>query len=120
MIGRLSGTLLEKNPPHVLVDCAGVGYEVDVPMSTLYGLPDTGGKVVLFTQLIVREDAHLLYGFGTTQEREALPAHQNFRRRAAHCAGGVVRHVGGRTRASGNDAGGRALDQGAGHRQKNR
>ena len=72
MIGRLSGTLLEKNPPHVLVDCGGVGYEVDVPMSTLYGLPDEGGKVVLFTQLIVREDAHLLYGFGTTQEREAF------------------------------------------------
>ncbi len=72
MIGRLAGTLLEKNPPHVLVDCGGVGYEVDVPMSTLYGLPDAGGKVVLFTQLIVREDAHLLYGFGTTQEREAF------------------------------------------------
>ena len=72
MIGRLAGTLLEKNPPRVLVDCAGVGYEVDVPMSTLYGLPDAGGKVVLFTQLIVREDAHLLYGFGTTQEREAF------------------------------------------------
>ena len=72
MIGRLTGTLLEKNPPRVLVDCAGVGYEVDVPMSTLYGLPDAGGTVVLFTQLIVREDAHLLYGFGTTQEREAF------------------------------------------------
>ena len=72
MIGRLTGTLLEKNPPHVLVDCGGVGYEVDVPMSTLYGLPDTGSQVVLFTQLIVREDAHLLYGFGTTQEREAF------------------------------------------------
>jgi Holliday junction DNA helicase RuvA len=72
MIGRLTGTLLEKNPPHVLVDCAGVGYEVDVPMSTLYGLPDAGAKVMLFTQLIVREDAHLLYGFGTTQEREAF------------------------------------------------
>ena len=72
MIGRLTGTLLEKNPPHVLVDCNGVGYEVDVPMSTLYGLPDLGGKVVLFTQLIVREDAHLLYGFGTAQEREAF------------------------------------------------
>ena len=75
MIGRLAGTLLEKNPPRVLVDCAGVGYEVDVPMSTLYGLPDAGGKVVLFTQLIVREDAHLLYGFGTTQEREAFRQH---------------------------------------------
>lgn len=72
MIGRLTGILLEKNPPHVLIDCGGVGYEADVPMSTLYGLPDAGGKVTLFTQLIVREDAHLLYGFATTQEREAF------------------------------------------------
>ncbi len=72
MIGRLTGTLLEKNPPHVLIDCGGVGYEADVPMSTLYGLPEPGAKITLFTQLIVREDAHLLYGFGTTQEREAF------------------------------------------------
>jgi Holliday junction DNA helicase RuvA len=69
MIGRIAGTLLEKNPPHLLVDCSGVGYEIDVPMSTFYNLPSTGDKVVLLTQLIVREDAHLLYGFGTTQER---------------------------------------------------
>lgn len=69
MIGRLSGTLLEKAPPHVLVDCNGVGYEVDVPMSTFYNLPHTGEKVVLFTHLIVREDAHLLFGFGTASER---------------------------------------------------
>jgi Holliday junction DNA helicase RuvA len=69
MIGRIAGTLLEKNPPHVLVDCAGVGYELDVPMSTLYNLPDVGAKVTLLTQLIVREDAHLLYGFGTASER---------------------------------------------------
>ncbi|HWX11845.1 MAG TPA: Holliday junction branch migration protein RuvA [Trinickia sp.] len=69
MIGRIAGTLLEKNPPHLLVDCSGVGYEIDVPMSTFYNLPSTGEKVVLLTQLIVREDAHLLYGFGTTQER---------------------------------------------------
>lgn len=72
MIGRLTGILLEKNPPHVLVDCGGVGYEVDVPMSTLYGLPEPGGKVALFTQLVVREDAHLLYGFGSSGEREAF------------------------------------------------
>ncbi|MFN0162938.1 MAG: Holliday junction branch migration protein RuvA [Burkholderiales bacterium] len=72
MIGRLTGILLEKNPPHVLVDCGGIGYEVDVPMSTLYGLPEPGGKVTLFTQLIVREDAHLLYGFGSHSEREAF------------------------------------------------
>jgi len=69
MIGRLSGTLIEKNPPQLLVDCQGVGYEVDVPMSTFYNLPGLGEKVVLLTHLAVREDAHLLYGFGTLEER---------------------------------------------------
>ncbi|GAB3455259.1 Holliday junction branch migration protein RuvA [Massilia terrae] len=69
MIGRLSGILLEKNPPQLLVDCNGVGYEVDVPMSTFYNLPHTGEKVVLFTHLTVREDAHLLFGFGSASER---------------------------------------------------
>ena len=69
MIGRLSGILLEKTPPQVLVDCNGVGYEVDVPMSTFYNLPHTGEKVVLFTHLAVREDAHLLFGFGSASER---------------------------------------------------
>jgi Holliday junction DNA helicase RuvA len=72
MIGRIAGTLLEKSPPHILVDCGGVGYEIDVPMSTLYNLPNPGEKVTLFTQQVVREDAHLLYGFGTTQERDAF------------------------------------------------
>ena len=69
MIGRLSGTLLEKNPPQLLVDCHGVGYEVGVSMSTFYNLPALGEKVVLLTQQIVREDAQLLYGFGTAEER---------------------------------------------------
>ena len=69
MIGRIAGVLLEKNPPHLLIDCNGIGYEVDVPMSTFYNLPGAGEKVVLLTQMIVREDAHLLYGFGTQQER---------------------------------------------------
>ena len=69
MIGRLSGVLLEKNPPQILLDVGGVGYEVSVPMSTFYNLPKLGEKVALFTQLIVREDAHLLYGFGTEAER---------------------------------------------------
>jgi Holliday junction DNA helicase RuvA len=69
MIGRLSGILLEKNPPQLLVDCQGVGYEVDVPMSTFYNLPHTGEKVTLFTHLAVREDAHLLFGFGSASER---------------------------------------------------
>ena len=72
MIGRLSGILLEKNPPMVLVDVAGVGYEVDVPMSTFYDLPAAGQKVVLLVQQVVREDAHLLYGFLTGDERDAF------------------------------------------------
>ena len=69
MIGRIAGVLLEKNPPYLLVDCGGVGYEIAVPMSTFYNLPNSGERIVLLTQLIVREDAHLLYGFGTQQER---------------------------------------------------
>jgi len=72
MIGRLSGILLEKNPPQVLLDVQGVGYEVDVPMSTFYNLPALNEKVVLHTQLIVREDAHLLFGFLTHEERVAF------------------------------------------------
>ena len=60
MIGRLAGTLLEKNPPQILLDVQGVAYEVDVPMSTFYNLPATGERVTLFTHLVVREDAHLL------------------------------------------------------------
>lgn len=72
MIGKLSGTLLEKSPPQVLVDCHGVGYEVDVPMSTFYGLPAVGEKVALLTHFVVREDAQILYGFATPAEREAF------------------------------------------------
>ncbi len=72
MIGRLHGTLLEKNPPQVLLDVQGVAYEVDVPMSTFYNLPATGVAVTLYTHLVVREDAHLLYGFGTEAERRAF------------------------------------------------
>ncbi len=72
MIGRLSGTLLEKNPPQILLDVQGVGYELDVPMSTFYNLPALNEKVLLHTQLIVREDAHLLYGFLTQEERIAF------------------------------------------------
>lgn len=69
MIGRISGILLEKNPPQLLVDCNGVGYEVDVPMSTYYNLPHLGEKVTLFTHQAIREDAHLLFGFGNAAER---------------------------------------------------
>jgi holliday junction DNA helicase RuvA len=72
MIGRLSGILLEKNPPQLLIDCGGIGYEANVPMSTFYNLPGLGDKVVLLTHLIVREDAHLLYGFGTAEERDVF------------------------------------------------
>ncbi len=72
MIGRLSGTLIDKRPPALLVEVGGVGYEVDVPMSTLYGLPAIGERVVLLTHLVVREDAHLLYGFATEAERDAF------------------------------------------------
>jgi Holliday junction DNA helicase RuvA len=72
MIGRIQGVLLEKNPPQILVDCQGVGYEIEVPMSTFYNLPGTGERVVLLTHLVVREDAHLLYGFGTEGERRTF------------------------------------------------
>ena len=72
MIGRLTGILLEKNPPQILLDVQGVAYELDVPMSTFYNLPALHEKVVLHTQLIVREDAHLLYGFASHDERVAF------------------------------------------------
>lgn len=72
MIGRIAGTLLEKNPPHLLIDCHGVGYEIDVPMSTFYNLPAVGHPVTLLTQQIIREDAHLLFGFGTATERNTF------------------------------------------------
>jgi holliday junction DNA helicase RuvA len=72
MIGRLNGTLADKNPPQVLVDCQGVGYEVDVPMSTFYNLPGVGERVTLLTHFVVREDAQILFGFGTPGEREAF------------------------------------------------
>jgi len=72
MIGRLAGVLVEKAPPQVLLDVHGVAYEIDVPMSTFYNLPATGQPVTLFTHLVVREDAHLLYGFATENERRAF------------------------------------------------
>jgi len=72
MIGRIQGILLEKNPPQILVDCGGVGYEVEVPMSTFYNLPQNGERVTLLTHMVVREDAHLLFGFGTESERKAF------------------------------------------------
>jgi holliday junction DNA helicase RuvA len=72
MISRLSGTIADKTPPHVIVDCAGVGYEVGVPMSTFYNLPAVGDTVTLLTVHVVREDAQLLFGFATESERHAF------------------------------------------------
>jgi Holliday junction DNA helicase RuvA len=72
LIGRLSGKLAAKHPPQVMVDCNGVAYELDVPMSTFYSLPATGEAVTLHTHLVVREDAQSLYGFYTLEERAAF------------------------------------------------
>ncbi len=69
MIGRIAGVLLEKNPPQILVDCNGTGYEIDVSMTTFYNLPGVGEKVVLHTHLAIREDAHVLFGFSNHEER---------------------------------------------------
>jgi Holliday junction DNA helicase RuvA len=74
MIGRIQGTLIANNPPRLLVDCHGVGYEIDVPMSTLYQMPSIGQTVTLLTHFVVREDAQQLFGFGTEQERESFKA----------------------------------------------
>ncbi|MFZ6048645.1 Holliday junction branch migration protein RuvA [Pseudomonas sp. CR3202] len=70
MIGRLRGNLAEKQPPHLILDVNGVGYELEVPMTTLYRLPSVGEPVTLHTHLVVREDAHLLYGFWEKRDRE--------------------------------------------------
>ena len=72
MIGKISGKLIERHPPQVVVDVHGVGYEIDVPMSTFYQLPANGSEVTLYTHLIVREDAHQLYGFASEQERHVF------------------------------------------------
>jgi len=72
MIGRIHGKLVEKHPPQIIVNVNGVGYEIDVPMSTFYQLPANGADVALYTHLLVREDAHLLFGFATEPERSAF------------------------------------------------
>lgn len=74
MIGRLRGTLLDKKPPQLLLEVGGVGYEVEAPMSTFYQLPASGSEVVLHTHLVVREDAHLLFGFASERERSLFRA----------------------------------------------
>jgi Holliday junction DNA helicase RuvA len=72
LIGRLTGKLLEKHPPQVLLEVRGVGYEIDVPMSTFYDLPAIGAEVVLHTHLLIREDIHSLFGFATEPERQTF------------------------------------------------
>ena len=72
MIARLCGMLIEKNPPQVLLDVGGVGYEIDVPMSSFYHLPECGEKLTLLTHFVVREDAQILFGFGTALERSVF------------------------------------------------
>jgi Holliday junction DNA helicase RuvA len=72
MISRITGVLFEKSPPRVGLDVGGIGYELEVSMSTLYGLPELGSKVTLLTYQVIREDAHLLFGFATEQERRAF------------------------------------------------
>jgi Holliday junction DNA helicase RuvA len=74
MIGRIQGTLIANTPPRLIIDCHGVGYEVDVPMSTLYQIPSLGQQVTLLTHFVVREDAQQLFGFATESEREAFRA----------------------------------------------
>lgn len=70
MIGRLSGQLIFKQAPYLMVDVAGIGYELEAPMSTIYNMPDVGEQVVLLTHLVVREDAHILYAFLSDNERQ--------------------------------------------------
>lgn len=72
MIGRIAGTLLNKQPPYILIDVGGIGYEIEIPMSTFYNLPPAGEKTTLLTHLAVREDGHFLYGFLTESERSAF------------------------------------------------
>lgn len=69
MIGRIRGVIIEKQPPHLLIEVGGISYELEAPMTTFYDLPETGANVTLFTHLVVREDAHLLFGFGSERER---------------------------------------------------
>lgn len=70
MIGRIKGYLIEKTPPFILLDSQGVGYEIEVPMTTFFDLPEEGSEIILLTHLVVREDAHLLFGFATSSERQ--------------------------------------------------
>lgn len=94
MIATIRGKILQKNPPQVVVECGGLGYEIDVPMSTFYNLPNIGEEVFLETVMIVREDAQLLYGFLTAQEKFGFPpASESQRHRSENFAGHALLYV---------------------------
>ena len=113
MIGKLTGTLAEE-PAAGAGGLPGVGYEVDVPMSTFYNLPGVGEKVALLTHFVVREDAQILFGFGSGERARGIPpTHQDLRRRAAHGAGRHERHERGRHRPGRHAAGRQPAGQGA-------
>lgn len=118
MIGRIAGTLIEKNPPHLLVDCHGVGYEIDVPMSTFYNLPATGEGRAAHPADRARGCAPAVRLRHHRRARDLPSAHQDLRHRRAHRAGGAVGHVGGRTGAGRDAAGSRTADAHSRHRQK--
>ncbi|WP_424217880.1 Holliday junction branch migration protein RuvA [Thauera humireducens] len=120
MIGRITGTLLEKNPPQILVDVHGVGYEIDVPMSTFYNLPATGAQVSLHTHHVVREDGHFLFGFATEEERATFRQLLKVSGIGAHGAGRAVRAVGQRSRPGRGAAGSRPSGEDPGYRQEDR
>ena len=106
MIGRITGLLLEKIPPLVLVDVRGVGYEIDVPMSTFYNLPAIGTEIVLHTHLVVREDVHLLFGFAHGSGAIGIsPAGENFGRRSQNRPCTAVRLERGRPASGSGGAG---------------
>ncbi len=121
MIGRLSGMLAEKSPPQLLIDAHGVGYEVDVPMSTFYNLPALGERVTLLTHFVVREDAQLLFGFLTHDERATFRQLVKISGVGPRTALSILSGLSvARARAGGDAAGQRPARQGAGHRQEDR
>ncbi len=121
MIGRLTGKLAGKHPPQVLVDCNGVAYELDVPMSTFYNLPAVGDPVTLHTHLVVREDIQALYGFGTLEERAAFRQLLKISGVGARTAlSRALGPVGGRAGTGGGPAGSGPAHQDPGHRQEDR
>ena len=120
MIGRLKGTLLEKNAPWVLVDVQGVGYELQVPMSTLFNLPEINGICTLLTHLVVREDAHTLYGFQNIAEKKPVQnLDQGVRHWSANCIGHFVVYFHPRLSAGRTKPGNSAVGENSRHWQEN-